>query len=80
MYPSGSLSQTVSRNLELLNYYTVVHLLNVSEMQYARTCINFYFKDTMRPEGIGLESDTMLSGQLRDGDPWNALTDEGSDW
>lgn len=34
----------------------------------------------MRPEGIGLESDTMLSGQLRDGDPWNALTDEGSDW
>ncbi|KAJ7339931.1 FAD/NAD-P-binding domain-containing protein [Mycena albidolilacea] len=51
-------------NVELLKYYAVVHFLN----------------NTMKLDGVGLDSVSMLSGKLEIEDPWDALVDEDSDW
>ncbi|KAF7333154.1 Dimethylaniline monooxygenase [Mycena venus] len=51
-------------NIELLKYYTVVHFLN----------------NTMKLDGVGLDSVSMFSGKLEVEDLWDALVDEDSDW
>ncbi|KAJ7808675.1 FAD/NAD-P-binding domain-containing protein [Mycena olivaceomarginata] len=50
--------------VELLKYYSVVHFLN----------------NTMDLGGTSFDAISMLSGQLKGNDPWNALVDEDTDW
>ncbi|KAF8187832.1 hypothetical protein K438DRAFT_1972539 [Mycena galopus ATCC 62051] len=51
-------------NIELLKCYAVVHFLN----------------NTMKLDGLGLDSVSIFAGKLNVQDPWDALVDEGSDW
>ncbi|KAJ7490584.1 FAD/NAD-P-binding domain-containing protein [Mycena latifolia] len=50
--------------VELLRYYSVVHLLN----------------NTMPLNGLGTFGVSMLANQLGDGDPWEGLVDDDDNW
>ncbi|KAJ7245444.1 FAD/NAD-P-binding domain-containing protein [Mycena rebaudengoi] len=51
-------------NIQVLKYYMFAYLLN----------------NTMNLDSIGNFDLSMLSAQIRDKDPWNALVDEDNDW
>ncbi|KAJ7740212.1 FAD/NAD-P-binding domain-containing protein [Mycena maculata] len=57
-------------NVELLNYYAVVHFLNIN-----RDC-----QTTMDLDGLGGLGISTLANQLTGKDPWDALVFEDDDW